>query len=179
MWYCKCFTIIKPSSWHHLLAHPSVEVFNKLVHSSLLKCDKFSSQIVCSSCFISKSNKLPFKHKHTPRDTSFALRYIELWTSLVIGARYFLLIFYYSNYFMLILFPKTVDEVQTTLTSFMQMVEKNVSTKVKAIQSDDGKDFSFVKKLGSLGYNIDSHIRTLLSRMKWLNLGIWEWLKER
>lgn len=80
---------------------------------------------------------------------------------------------------MLILFPKTVDEVQTTLTSFMQMVEKNVSTKVKAIQSDDGKDFSFVKKLGSLGYNIDSHIRTLLSRMKWLNLGIWEWLKER
>lgn len=77
------------------LAHSSLEVFNKLVQTSLLKLDIFSCPIVCSSCTIAKYHWLPFTHMHTLDDTTFALLYIDLWTSPIvanIGARHFLLI---------------------------------------------------------------------------------------
>lgn len=58
-------------------AHPSMGVFNKLVQT-LLKYEKFTSHVVCFSCTISKSHRLPFAHKHTPCDTPFALLDVNL-----------------------------------------------------------------------------------------------------
>lgn len=72
------FTTIKPTIWHHRLANPSMEVFNKLVLSSLLKCDKFSSKTTCTHCYIVKSHYLSFKNRNASCDTPFALMYMDL-----------------------------------------------------------------------------------------------------
>lgn len=86
------FTVIKPHMWHHRLAHPSVEVFNRLVQTFLLQCDKISSSSVCSTCSIAKSHKSTFKCKDTFCAVPFALLYVDLWTSLVVSK-----VFYVDN----------------------------------------------------------------------------------
>lgn len=48
-------------------------------------------------------------------------------------------------------FKKTKDDIQTYFTRYMNMIERNFEVKIKVVQSDSGKEFSFfIITLGAL-----------------------------
>jgi hypothetical protein len=131
--------------WHHRLGHPSNAAITTLRNNSHISCNKVASNSLCHACQLGKHVRLPFAKSSSHTSTPFKLIHCDVWTSPVLsisGSRYYLvLIDDFSHYCWL--FPlKCKSDVRHHKISFLAYTKNQFQLSVKAIQADNGREFS-------------------------------------
>lgn len=120
------------------------EFFPKISSCLILIIVKIN--VVVNFFSLAKAHKLPFKTKHQRVSTHFESIYIDLQMTLIVAntkARFFLLIINDFSLYQWIYFLHANNNVQSIFQSFITMVERHLSTKIKNVKTDGGVDFFF------------------------------------
>jgi hypothetical protein len=155
------FLGIKASSlmWHFRLGHPSFDVVNRVVRDKQLPVSSydFNKAVVCVSCQLGKSKKLPFQCSSRISVNPLELIHTDIWTSPVYsvsGLKYYVIFIDDYSRFSWIYPLHLKSEVLTKFIQFKLLVENQFSTKIKQVQSDGGGEYishhfqSFLAKHG-------------------------------
>ncbi|CAL9020560.1 unnamed protein product, partial [Prunus brigantina] len=93
---CKFVALIgertTPFVWHQRLGHPSNDIFNKI--SSVIPVSSSKSSLMCHTCPLGKSTKLPFPSSSSISVSPLQLVHCDIWSSPVSsnkGSKYFIL----------------------------------------------------------------------------------------
>ncbi|KAJ0610987.1 putative RNA-directed DNA polymerase [Helianthus annuus] len=144
------------TTWHQRLGHPHFSLFRSMISKFDLPVLDKSFNIHCESCLIGKSSKLHLPPSDYKTSNIFDLLFCDVWGPAPVpsfdGHNYFLLIVDHFTKFMWIFPIKQKSDVLDTFKRFIIMVERQFSTKIKAVQSDWGGEFrqlsSFFKQIG-------------------------------
>jgi len=135
-----------PLVWHFRLGHPSFEVVNRVVQKNKLHVSPLNSNknVLCSSCQLGKSKKLPFQPSARISESPLQLIHSDLWTSPVpsmsVYKYYALSVDAYSRYSWI--YPLyTKAETFDAFIKFTTLVENQFSTKIKQLQFDGGGEY--------------------------------------
>lgn len=91
------------SLWHQRLGHPGASVFNKLVSSHFISCNKTSSHINCLACQLGKHIRLPFVKSNSNVSTCFDIIHYDLWESPIpstSGIKYYIIFLDHFSHFL-------------------------------------------------------------------------------
>ncbi|KAG7577529.1 Integrase catalytic core [Arabidopsis thaliana x Arabidopsis arenosa] len=129
--------------WHCRLGHPSLKVLKMLQFSDFSNSD-FDSK-TCEICIRAKQTRDPFPLSSNKTTFAFELVHCDLWgpyrTTSICGSSYFLTIVDdYSRAVWLYLLPSK-QTAPMHLKNFISLVERQFSTKIKTIRSDNGTEF--------------------------------------
>ena len=99
----------------------------------------------CTICHLAKSHILPFSLSSSHATQPLALIHTDLWGlalhSSTTGARYFLIFIDDYSRYTWIYFLLTKDQTLPTFINFHKMVENQLTTSIKCIQSNNGGEF--------------------------------------
>nr|CDH30699.1 putative Ty1-copia-like retrotransposon [Cercis chinensis] len=119
--------------WHNRLGHPSLAIVNKVLNHYNLPVFSLQNKLLCDSCQLAKSHKLPFVRNYSKAMKPFDLVHADLWGSpsclSVNGACYFLLLIDDYSRFSWLYLLQSKDETLTLFRQFQAMVERQFSTK--------------------------------------------------
>ncbi|XP_010259176.1 PREDICTED: uncharacterized protein LOC104598693 [Nelumbo nucifera] len=127
--------------WHNKLGHASLQQL------SLSLGDGFSTPIkhACDACERDKHCRNPFPLSSFRATTPFALIHCDIWGAYHVlslsGARYFLTIVDDFSHYTWIYLTKNKFETYQLLVSFYHMVRTQSNGEIKAVRSDNGKEF--------------------------------------
>ena len=126
--------------WLARLGHPAAPVLSRALSSCnpaiVISCNKLSE--LCVHCPLAKSHKLPF----------------SLSSSHASGARYVLLIIDDFSRYTWFYFLSTKDQALPSFINFQKLVERQINTSIKHLQSDNGGEFLALKSyLQSQGFS--------------------------
>lgn len=129
--------------WHRRLGHPSSKALEMLKFSDFSSC-KFDSK-QCEICISAKQTRDSFPLSFNKTSFAFELIHCDLWgpyrSSALCGSRYFLTILDdYSRAVWIYLLPSK-QEAPKHLKNFLALVERQFSSQVKMIRSDNGSEF--------------------------------------
>ncbi|KAG7598815.1 GAG-pre-integrase domain [Arabidopsis suecica] len=129
--------------WHCRLGHPSSKAL-KLLQFSDSTSSVFDSE-KCEICIQAKQTRDPFPLSANKTSFAFELVHCDLWgpyrTTSICGSSYFLtLVDDYSRAVWLYLLPSKQTASQH-LQNFISLVERQFSTQIKTIRSDNGSEF--------------------------------------
>jgi hypothetical protein len=138
--------------WHSRLGHPSYTTMANLlkhkaatgVHIKPEDCTQAGTHI-CPTCAVSKSTKQPFK----PSDTDYTepLQLISsdvcgpMRTTSLGGNNYFLTVVDHATDYSIVQALKTKDQAPSAIKSTIEWLETQTDRKVKAIRTDNGKEY--------------------------------------
>ena len=151
-----CKSNANSDMWHARLGHPSSEKL-KILHSQFpfISCNHVNKH--CEICHFAKMKRLPFPISSSKSDDCFDLIHVDIWGPFsvpsVFGHKYFLTIVDDKSRFTWINFMKLKSETQNLLQSFVNMVKLQFNKSIKAIRSDNGREFlmtDFFKSTGIL-----------------------------
>ena len=131
--------------WHKRLGHLALSVVNQILDScNIVRTQKIGFNF-CSSCQLAKSHRLPFSLSPSIAEKPFELIHTDLWglspIRSISGARYFLLFIDDHTRFTWFYLLKTKDEAYPTFLKFQALIENQLNTKIKVVQSDWGGEF--------------------------------------
>jgi len=129
--------------WHCRLGHPSSKVL-KLLSFSDSTGHAFDSK-TCEICIKAKQTRDPFPLSNNKTSSPFEMVHCDLWgpyrTTSICGSNYFLtLVDNYTRAVWLYLLPSK-QTAPMHLKNFISLVERQFSTKIKTIRSDNGTEF--------------------------------------
>jgi hypothetical protein len=133
---------------HQRLGHASLKALQMLPNVRLSSKNKLCTQ-TCDICLRAKQSRDNFPISENKATTPFHLIHCDLWgpyrNATFCGARYFLTIVddFSRAVWIYLLVDKT--EVSRYLYQFLAMVERQFSTQVKIIRSDNGTEFTCMK----------------------------------
>ena len=134
-----------PNLWHKRLGHPALSVVNQILDSCNITQTQKIRLNFCNSCQLAKSHRLPFSLSPSIAVKPFELIHTDLWgpspVRSISGAHNFLLFIDDHTHFTWFYLFKTKDEAYPTFLKFQALIENQVNTKIKAIQSDWGGEF--------------------------------------
>nr|GEZ55553.1 hypothetical protein [Tanacetum cinerariifolium] len=144
-----------PTIWHRRLGHPHRLLRSMLSNFSLPVTNKSLSRL-CNSCPLGKSSKLPLFEYGFRSNNILDLVYCDVWGPAPLlsfeGHRNFLLCVDHHSRYMWIYHLAQKFDVYSTFKSFVQMVERQFTTKLKNVQTDWGGEFrNLVSFFSSLG----------------------------
>ncbi|KAI5345120.1 hypothetical protein L3X38_012997 [Prunus dulcis] len=133
--------------WHSRLGHPSSPILKFLLSTNKLSIagTKTCTNFTCYSCPLGKSVKLPFQSSLSVTHAPLALIHSDVWSSSnksVSGFQYYVLfVDNFSRYSWI--FPMRLkSEVFSLYVKFKTLVENLFSTKIKALQTDGGGEYT-------------------------------------
>jgi len=128
--------------WHKRLGHPSSKALNLLEFSS--SSSSFDSH-TCEICIRAKHSRDSFPLSNTTSTMAFELIHCDLWgpyrTSALCGSRFFLTIVDDYSRAVWIYLLTSKQEAPTHMKNFLALVERQFSTHVRTIRSDNGSEF--------------------------------------
>lgn len=141
--------IVDSALWHSRLGHPSYEKIDVL-HATLGINKRNKDETVhFSICQKAKQKHLSFPSKNNMSTHIFDLIHIDTWgpfnTPTVEGYRYFLTVVDDYSRATWVFLMKTKNEVLTIFPDFIQMVQTQFQTCVKAVRSDNAPELKFDK----------------------------------
>ncbi|CAA7059283.1 unnamed protein product [Microthlaspi erraticum] len=139
-------TKAKTDLWHSRLGHMSLNNMKILSGKGLLEKNDVKDLSFCENCVMGKSKKLSFNvGKHNTKD---ALDYVhaDLWgspnvTPSLSGKQYFLSIIDDKTRKVWLMFLKTKDETFDKFCDWKELVENQISKKLKVLRTDNGLKF--------------------------------------
>ena len=134
-----------PTIWHRRLGHPHQRLLRYMLSSfSLPVTNKFLPSL-CNSCPLGKSSKLPLFVSEFRSNNILDLVYCDVWGPAPMlsfeGHRYFMLCVDHHSRYMWIYHLAQKSDVYATFKSFVQMVERQFTTKLKNVQTNWGGEF--------------------------------------
>ncbi|GJZ06535.1 retrotransposon protein, putative, ty1-copia subclass [Tanacetum coccineum] len=145
-----------PTIWHRRLGHPHQRLLRSMLSNFSLPVTNKSLLSFCNSCPLGKSSKLPLFEYGFRSNNILDLFYCDVWGLAPLlsfeGHRYFMLCIDHHSRYMWIYYLAQKSDVYSTFKSFVQMVERQFTTKLKNVQTDWGGEFrnlaSFFSSLG-------------------------------
>ncbi|GJS00958.1 putative RNA-directed DNA polymerase [Tanacetum coccineum] len=145
-----------PTIWHRRLGHPHQRLLHSMLSNFSLPVTNKSLSSFCNSCPLGKSSKLPLFESGFRSNNILDLVYCDVWGPAPLlsfeGHRYFMLCVDHHSRYMWIYHLAQKSDVYSTFKSFVQMVERQFTTKLKNVQTDWGGEFrnlaSFFSSLG-------------------------------
>lgn len=136
--------------WHSRLGHMSINNMKILSGKGLIEKKEIKELAFCEHCVMGKSKKLSFNvGKHITEDI---LGYIhaDLWgspsvTPSISGKQYFLSIIDDKTRKVWLMFLKSKDETFDKFCEWKELVENQMSKKVKVLRTDNGLEFCNIK----------------------------------
>jgi histone deacetylase 1/2 len=131
--------------WHRRLGHAASQVVQRVLSSNKLLVYKIKSHFVCLDCQLAKSHALPFTNSTYVLKSPLDLIFTNVWgpasVASTTGARYY--VSFLDNYskFLWLVPIKFKSDVERVFLQFQCYVEKQFSSKIKAIQSDWGGEY--------------------------------------
>ena len=132
--------------WHSRLGHPTSPILSKALASCIPHVSfQLNKMPLCTICHLAKSHTLPFSLSSSHATQPLALIHTNLWGPTphpsTTGARYFLIFIDDYSRYTWIYFLSTKDKALPTFINFHKMVENQLTTSIKCIQSDNGREF--------------------------------------
>lgn len=136
--------------WHKRLGHPNSHVLHDLLKFDVLGNKEFPSlsavQFDCNSCKLSKSKILSFPtHQLNPTQV-FDMIHSDLWgrTPVISHAHYKYFVIFIDDYirFTWVYFLCSKDEVFSVFKFFHAYVQTQVSSQIKILRSDNGREYT-------------------------------------
>ncbi|KAG7599411.1 Reverse transcriptase RNA-dependent DNA polymerase [Arabidopsis suecica] len=128
--------------WHKRLGHPSSTILNLLQLSS--SSSSFDSHS-CEICIRAKHSRDSFPLSNTTSHKAFDLIHCDLWgpyrTTALCGSRFFLTIVDDYSRAVWIYLLTSKQEAPMHLKNFLALVERQFSTQVRTVRSDNGSEF--------------------------------------
>ena len=129
-----------PSLWHSRLGHPHSHVLNLVLRQCNVSSSNKNVPEFCSSCCVGKSHRLPSSVSTTVYTMPLELIFTDLWGPSHIPSHFGYL--YYVSFidaysrFTWIYPLKSKAETLATFQQFKAMVELQLNSKIKSVQSD-------------------------------------------
>jgi hypothetical protein len=143
--------------WHHRLGHPSASVFQHLhSHQHLPVSGSINKSQVCDSCQLGKAKQLPFSDSARVSSAPLELIHSDVWTSPVhsmSGCRFYVIFVDDFSSFTWLYPLINKSEVFTYFVKFKLFVEKQFSTSIKQLQTDNGGEYTSTQFKTFLGQN--------------------------
>ena len=122
--------------------------------ASAISCNKLSE--LCVNCPLAKSHKLPFSLSSSHASHPLELLHLDLWgptpCPATSGAGYVLLIIDDFSRYTWLYFLSIKDQALPSFINFQKLVERQLNTSIKHLQSDNGGEFlAFKSYLQSQG----------------------------
>ncbi|RVW80238.1 Retrovirus-related Pol polyprotein from transposon RE1 [Vitis vinifera] len=132
--------------WHSRLGHPATPILSKALASCNPSVSFQINKIApCKICPLAKSHSLPYSLSSSHASQPLALIHTDLWgpapSPSTSGARYFLLFIDDYSKYTWIYFLSTKDQALSTFITFRKMIENQLNSTIKCIQSDNGGEF--------------------------------------
>ena len=132
--------------WHSRLGHPAAPILSKALASCNPSVSFQINKIApCKICPLAKSHSLPYSLSSSHASQPLALIHTDLWgpalSPSTSGARYFLLFIDDYSMYTWIYFLSTKDQALSTFIAFRKMIENQLNSTIKYIQSDNGGEF--------------------------------------
>ncbi|GJT74228.1 putative RNA-directed DNA polymerase [Tanacetum coccineum] len=145
-----------PTIWHRRIGHLHQPILHYMLSNFSLPVTNKSLSSFCNSCPLGKSSKLPLFESGFRSNNILDLVYCDVWGPAPLlsfeGHRYFMLCVDHHSRYMWIYHLAQKSDVYSTFKSFVQMVERQFTTKLKNVQTDWGGEFrnlaSFFSSLG-------------------------------
>ncbi|GJX15178.1 putative RNA-directed DNA polymerase [Tanacetum coccineum] len=145
-----------PTIWHRRLGHPHQRLLRSMFSNFSLSVTNKSLSSFCNSCPLGKSSKLPLFESGFQSNNILDLVYYDVWGPAPLLSfechRYFMLCIDHHSRYMWIYHLAQKSDMYSTFKSFVQMVERQFTTKLKNVQTDWGVEFrnlaSFFSSLG-------------------------------
>ncbi|GJU67166.1 putative RNA-directed DNA polymerase [Tanacetum coccineum] len=145
-----------PTIWHRRLGHHHQCLLRSMLSNFSLPVTNKSLSIFCNSCPLGKSSKLPLFESGFRSNNILDLVYCDVWGPAPLlsfeGHRYFMLCADHHSRYTWLYHLAQKSDVYFTFKSFVQMVERQFTTKLKNVQTDLGDEFrnlaSFFSSLG-------------------------------
>ena len=129
--------------WHARLGHPNPATLRHILRSFSFTCNKIDDH-TCHACRLGKHTLLPFSTSSHVASYPFELIHSDVWTSPVAsntGYLYYLVILDdFSHYVWTFPLWRKSDSV-ATLTAFYSYVSTQFGRPIRALQTDNGKEF--------------------------------------
>jgi hypothetical protein len=130
------------SLWHRRLGHPGREALSKLT-SAILGCNK-SLESLCHACQLGRHVRLPFNPSVSRASNNFDLIHCDLWTSPIVsvsGYKYYLVVLDDCSHHLWTFPLRLKSDTFSTLSNFFAYVSTQFIARIKAVQSDNGREF--------------------------------------
>ncbi|KAG7545539.1 Reverse transcriptase RNA-dependent DNA polymerase [Arabidopsis suecica] len=131
--------------WHQRLGHPSSDKLKLL--SGILPMSNSSQPSHCSVCPIAKQKRLSFESHNNVSFKSFDLVHLDVWGPFAVesveGFRYFLTIVDDSTRVTWIYMLRNKGEVSKYFPAFLNHVQTQYNSKIKAIRTDNAPELAF------------------------------------
>ena len=131
--------------WHNRLGHPSFDVVQQVLSSNKLSCSSYSRETtVCDSCQMAKSHQLPYQRSLSKSMSPLELVHSDVWGHAIDSfGNYKYYVSFIDDYskFTWIYLLKHKSEVFDKFHEFQQLAERQLNTKILAIQSDWGGEY--------------------------------------
>ena len=136
------------SPWHSYLGHPAAPILSNVlsIYTPSIAVSSINKMLDhCVHCHMAKSHQLPYCLPDSHASNPLELLHLDVWgptpcpsTS---GARYFLIIGDDFSRYARVYFLPTKDQILHSFIHFHTLVEKQLKTSIKCIQSDNGGEF--------------------------------------
>lgn len=146
---------VSVSLWHDRLGHPCSATLTCVLKSCGVLFKRDNLQVLCGSCQLGKSHKLPFKSSQTVYTSPFELVTFDVWGPSQVSSNgfsyYVSFVDMYSRYTWLY-FLKSKSDVFHCFLNFHKMVQVQFGVSIKMVQTDWGGEYrSLSKTFSQLG----------------------------
>ena len=131
--------------WHSRLGHSAGTVVHKVLQFCRIPFDKNKISMICIACCLGKHHQLPFALSTSVYSEPLERIYSDIWgpspMSSSSGARYYITFmdaFSKHTWFYLL---NQKSQALSTFVQFKTLVENQLGKKIKAIQTDNAKEF--------------------------------------
>ncbi|GJZ02295.1 putative RNA-directed DNA polymerase [Tanacetum coccineum] len=147
-----------PTIWHRRIGHPHQRLLHSMLSNFSLPVTNKSLSSFCNSCPLGKSSKLPLFESGFRSNNILDLVYCDVWGPAPLlsfeGHIYFMLCVDRHSRYMWIYHLAQKSDVYFTFKSFVQMVKRQFTTKLKNVQTNWGGEFrNLALFFSSLGIN--------------------------
>nr|KYP32605.1 Retrovirus-related Pol polyprotein from transposon TNT 1-94 [Cajanus cajan] len=136
--------------WHSRLGHPSPKILKVALRNSHIPCNNFPDSVLCESCCMGKAHQLPFINSNSEYHTPLQLVFSDIWgpspVATSTGARYYIVFLDAFSKYSWIYLLNSKSEAFTAFQQFKSSAELQLNTKIKAIQTDNAKEFIKLSK---------------------------------
>ncbi|KAJ9543577.1 hypothetical protein OSB04_023284 [Centaurea solstitialis] len=134
----------RSSIWHQRLGHPSSHVFQSLVSSGSIHCNKGIPPVSCQACQLGKHTRLPFSISESVVNFPFEIVHSDLWTSPVLsisGIKYYIIFLDHFTHFLWVYPLRKKSDAFAKLLHFRAYIKNQFGRDIKYFQCDHGGEF--------------------------------------